>query len=162
MSRSRSHSGSRASVIDALAEIPLLRGCSRRDLVMVDRCTTRVDLEPGATLCQEGRLGREAFLIVDGEADVVVGSVIVARLAAGDICGEMALLDRTARTATVTALTPMTVLAMSRGEFDTLVGSASSFTRRLLHTTAARLRDADRTIAEHARDDAHPAPPISI
>jgi CRP-like cAMP-binding protein len=61
-------------------------------------------------------------------------------------CGEMALLERGARSATVTAITPMSLLAMSATDFNILVTTAPTFTRRLLETLSTRLR----TATDHA------------
>ena len=134
------------AVRESMQAIPILRGCTDRELAIVARHTTGTTVDAGTVLCEEGTSGWEAFIIVSGEAEVLVGDVLVAQLSAGDVCGEVALLDHGLRTATVTAVTPTKVLAMSRAEFASLVHAAPTFTRRLLETVSARLRDADRTI----------------
>ena len=129
--------------LDALAVLPVLQGCPRAELVAVDRFTTTVSFSPGDVLCREGAPGREAFLILEGEAEVRVGDHIVARLGRGSFCGEMALVERGLRTATVTAASRMDALAMSVSEFDNLLDGAPSVRRLLLRALTQRLRDAD-------------------
>lgn len=130
--------------------IPLLSEADPRELEAVARHTTELTVNPGTVLCREGSLGLEAFIIVSGDADVVVRGATIAGLTAGDVCGEMALLDHGYRAATVIATTPTRLLVMSSGDFRTLLGEAPTFTRRLLATISLRLRDADERIhVEH-------------
>ena len=58
-------------------------------------------------LCKEGQLGSEFFVIVEGEADVTKEGTHLATLGAGDFFGEIALIERSKRIATVTAKTPL-------------------------------------------------------
>ena len=133
--------------LEALEALPILRGCPRRELEIVASNTTTVHALAGSVLCAEGEYGQEAFLIVEGEADVTVGGTQVAQLGVGAVVGEMALLDHGFRSATVTALSPMTLLAMSARDFTTIVDSAPTVTERLLVTLAQRLRRTDAAIA---------------
>ena len=135
------------TVIESLASLPFLEGCPRRELATVDRHTTFARVAAGTTLCSEGASGREAFIIASGEADVTIGGVRMARLGAGSVVGEMALLEKAPRSATVTAATPMAVLVMSIRDFATIVEHAPTVSRRLLVTLAGRLRDADSRAA---------------
>src|SRR5262245_3862113 len=104
-------------IIEALEALPILHGCPRRELEIVNAHTTSVKVLAGTTLCTEGEWGQEAFIVVDGEAEVSVGGTAIARLGAGAVLGEMALLEHGFRSATVTAVTPMTVLAMTPRDF---------------------------------------------
>jgi CRP-like cAMP-binding protein len=130
-------------IIDSLEALPILRGCPRRELEIVNSHTTKVKVLAGSILCRQGVYGDEAFIIVDGEAEVSVGGTSIARLGVGAVVGEMALLEHGFRSATVTAVTPMTVLAMSARDFNSIVGSAPRVTERLLVTLSERLRQTD-------------------
>ncbi|MHB8466970.1 MAG: Crp/Fnr family transcriptional regulator [Acidimicrobiales bacterium] len=126
-----------------LGSIAPFVGCADKELVTIDRFTTRHRVPTGTVLCQEGRVGREAFVIVDGEAAVTVGGTEIARLGPGSFCGEMALLERDRRSATVTTVTPTEVLVLSIADFDQLMAAAPTVTRRLLVSLSGRLRHAD-------------------
>jgi CRP/FNR family transcriptional regulator, cyclic AMP receptor protein len=141
-----SHTRLPKAVLEELRAIPILRGSTDRELAIIARHTTGTTVDAGTVLCKEGTAGWEAFIIVSGEAEVRVGDVLVARLSAGDVCGEVALLDHGLRTATVIAVAPTKVLTMTRGDFASLVHAAPTFTRRLLEAVSARLRDADQAI----------------
>ena len=92
-------------IIDSLEALPILRGCPRRELEIVNSHTTKVKVLAGSILCRQGVYGDEAFIIVDGEAEVSVGGTSIARLGVGAVVGEMALLEHGFRSATVTAVT---------------------------------------------------------
>ena len=134
------------TITEALEALPLFKGLTRAELALVDQHTTAISIAQGVTLCREGELGREAFIITSGEADVTVRGAPVARVGPGAVLGEMALLECKARSATVTASTPMTVLVMSSGDFGSIVHGVNAVTRRLLAALSERLRDADRLV----------------
>jgi CRP-like cAMP-binding protein len=104
-----------------LRRLPVFAGLSRRALERVDSLLTPIVFADGDVLCHEGRLGREAFVIISGEVEVSRGSEHLATLGAGAVVGEMALLDRAPRTATVTAAGTVEALVMSAQEFASLL-----------------------------------------
>jgi CRP-like cAMP-binding protein len=67
----------------------------------------------------------------------------VAELGPGDFFGELALLDKPVRDATITALTPMTLLVVRRREFEVLLIEVPSIARKLLRGLAQRLHSLD-------------------
>jgi CRP-like cAMP-binding protein len=131
------------SPADYLAQVPLFAGLSRDDVRRIAQAGDEIDAEPGRELVTEGRVGREFFLIVEGEAKVERGDEEVARLGPGDYFGELALLHRGPRSATVTAATDMHLFVLGQREFAGLVDSVSGFSAKLLIGLAQRLREAD-------------------
>jgi CRP-like cAMP-binding protein len=104
-----------------LRRLPVFAGLSRRALERVDSLLTPIVFTDGDVLCHEGRLGREAFVIISGEVEVSRGTDHLATLGAGAVVGEMALLDRAPRTATVTAAGTVEALVMNAQEFASLL-----------------------------------------
>jgi CRP-like cAMP-binding protein len=102
----------------------------------------REHFEPGQRVFDEGDLGDSVYVILDGKAQVVRErdgiTDAIAELGPGQFFGEMALLDQTARTATVRCLEPMNVLRILRGEFDTLSASFPEVRQRLEKLMAER------------------------
>lgn len=92
-------------------------GLGRAAATRLSRSGTAVDIEAGKLLCREGERGSQAFLLLEGEAQVRVdGRVIV--VGPGDIVGELATLDpHRTRNATVTTSTPVRVLVFDVGTF---------------------------------------------
>jgi len=110
--------------ISELREIPLLAGCTTKELARVDRLGTEVQFRPGRTLTREGAEGYEVFLVRAGVAAATRGGRPVGAIRAGSVAGEMALLDGTVRTATVVATAPLRVVVYTAKEFKELLAAA--------------------------------------
>src|SRR5262245_32916279 len=127
--------------IEVLQGVWLFERCSRRELDALQRIATPLDVPPGKVLTTEGEIGREFFVLVSGRAEATRGGVRLATVEPGSFFGEMALLDRRPRSATVTTLEPTTVLVITAGAFNSLVGDMPSVDRKMLLVLAERLRD---------------------
>jgi CRP-like cAMP-binding protein len=104
-----------------LRQLPVFAALSKRSLNLADSLLTPVSFADGDVLCHEGYVGREAFIIVSGTAQVSRGEEILATVGPGDIVGELALLGDGHRTASVTAIEPLQALVMSPQEFTSLL-----------------------------------------
>lgn len=131
------------SALEQLAAVPLLSGCSRADLRRIERASDQVQVESGRVLCTEGELGREAFVLLSGGAEVRRDGEVVAELGPGDWVGELALLDGGPRTATVTTTAPSDLLVLTRGAFNGVLDEVPTIAHKLLVTLARRLRAAE-------------------
>jgi CRP/FNR family transcriptional regulator, cyclic AMP receptor protein len=135
--------------LDHLAEVPLFRACSTKDLKLIGRAATEVDVPADKELVREGVAGHEFFLIISGSAAVSRNGRKVATLGPGQYFGELALLDRGPRNATVTATDPMRVVILGQREFTGLLDEVPGLARKLLTSMATRLRDADAKDHRH-------------
>jgi CRP-like cAMP-binding protein len=129
--------------LDHLAEVPLFSACSRKDLEKIARASDEVEVSAGRKLVEEGHLGHEFFLILEGKAAVSRSGKAVAEVGPGQYFGELALLDRGPRTATVVADTDMKLLVLGQREFLGVLDEIPGLAYKLLRIMAARLRDAD-------------------
>lgn len=125
--------------VEALKRAPLFEGLSKKELTEIARVTDDLRVESGTVLCREGRLGREFFVIVDGEAEVTKGGKHLATRRGGEFFGEIALLTTTKRTATVTATTPLRCFILTRGDFRRVLNDNPRVHRKVLETLAERL-----------------------
>lgn len=128
-----------------LQRVPLFSGCSRDELRKVSRRITGLPVVAGHTLVNEGERGQEFFVIVDGRARVSRRGRDVGELGPGDFFGELALLADAPRNATVTAVTPMEAIVLSRREFEAALADAPRLTRRIMAGMATRLAAFDAT-----------------
>ena len=126
-------------VVAHLAKVPLLQGLDADALAHLLAAAAEVTLEPGAWLMREGDQGEEMYLILDGLLEVSVrqGSVeeLVAERRAGEVVGELALLGRTTRTASVRAAAETRLLRVDRRAFEELLarpGAATTIYRTSL------------------------------
>jgi CRP-like cAMP-binding protein len=130
--------------LEFLARVPMFGACSQEDLHVIARLGVPRHVPIGDALTEEGEPGSDFFVIVAGKAEVSRKRSSIAMLERGDFFGELALLDdRGVRDATVTAVTPMEVLVLTRQDFDALLQEAPSISRKLLTGMARRLRDSD-------------------
>jgi CRP/FNR family transcriptional regulator, cyclic AMP receptor protein len=125
--------------VQALARSPLFEGLSRKDLGQLARMSDELEVEPGKVLCREGSVGREFFVIIDGEADVTRNGRRVATCGPGDFFGEIALLENVKRTATVTAKTPLHIFVVTGRSFRSLLDDVPSVERKVLRALARRV-----------------------
>jgi CRP-like cAMP-binding protein len=95
-----------------LKDLPLFAELDDAELAEVAACTRELDIGPGTTLTTEGEHAYELFVIESGEAEVRKGGELVRSLSAGDAFGEIGLLATGTRTATITATTPMKLVAI--------------------------------------------------
>jgi CRP-like cAMP-binding protein len=133
----------RDAFIDHLANVPLFAACSKKDLQQVAKRAEDVKVEPGKVLVSEGSAGAEFFVILEGEASVARHGQQVATLKGGDFFGDLALLDRAPRNATITATTPMELIVLGQREFSALIDEVPGFAHKLLAGLARRLRAYD-------------------
>ncbi len=129
-----------------LSSIWLFSTCSAKELRTVRRALDEVRAPAGTVLCEEGTVGREFFFIVDGRASVKRGGRKIAGLEPGAYFGELALLDRKPRSATVVADTDMVLLTMSQRVFTALLEEVPPLGRKLLAAMSERLRAADSKV----------------
>jgi CRP/FNR family cyclic AMP-dependent transcriptional regulator len=132
-----------------LATVPLFSALSRSDLRQVMRVAEELDVPPGQELVTEGRIGREFFLILDGQAYVRRNGRKIATLGPGQYFGELALIDRKPRSATVESATEMKLLVLGQREFAGLLESLPGVAAKLLRGLAQRLREADSRAVTH-------------
>jgi CRP-like cAMP-binding protein len=132
---------SKTNRIDLLRSVWLFEGCSQRELDQLATVTAVRVVKAGQELSREGEPHREFMVIVDGKADVSRGGELIATLGAGDFVGEMSLLDRKERVATVTAVEPGHLLVMTGANFEMLLREQPAFSRKLLTVVSRRLRD---------------------
>lgn len=125
--------------VDALRRAPLFEGLSRAELVRLARVTEDVEVPAGTALCREGQLGREFFVIIEGEAEVTRRGRRLATQRSGDFFGEIALVESVPRTATVTASTSVRFFVLTGESFRRLLQEAPRVERKVLRALARRV-----------------------
>jgi CRP/FNR family cyclic AMP-dependent transcriptional regulator len=113
----------------------------------------------GAVLFMEGDPAHEALVLLSGEVKVSVGSaegkeIVLEVFEAGALLGELSVIDGKPRSATVTALTPIEVLAVAAGSFNDFLDRHPRVLRRLLIDVVGRLRSRVRHQLEFGTGDA--------
>ena len=125
--------------LDLIKDVPLFEQCSTEDLECIADIADEIDLRADKVLIQEGERGREFFVIVSGEVEVLRKGRKVASLGPGSFVGEMALLSKIPRAATVTAITPLDVLVITDRAFLDLLERMPALCVTVARTLAQRV-----------------------
>ena len=126
--------------VDALARAPLFSALSKQELGELAKATEDLEVEVGKTLTREGDLGREFFVIVEGDVSVMQDGNEIRRLGAGDFFGEIALIyDNARRTATVTAASPLRFFVLTRQSFRSLLEHQPEIEEKVMAALEERL-----------------------
>jgi CRP-like cAMP-binding protein len=120
-----------------LKAIPLFSGLSDGEARRLAAFAVETSVAPGRVLMKEGDFSTELIAIEEGTADVIKGGQKIASLKAGDLIGEMGLLNREPRSADVVATSPMRVVKLTHWEI-----------RRMSDDTLGRIR---QIVAERQR-----------
>jgi len=133
----------REQYLDHLAQVPLFRGMTNKELRDIAKATVELTIDQGKEFVTQGDVGREAFVVVEGTADVVRNGQTIAQLGPGACVGELALLDHGPRTASVLAATPLTVLVLGPREFLGVLDEVPTLSHKILSALASRVRELD-------------------
>jgi CRP-like cAMP-binding protein len=146
--------------VPQLRAIPVLASHSNEDLELLAYATTLRGFSRGDVLMHEGASGESAFLVLRGQVVVTRNGerAPLAILEDGALVGQLALLDRAPRSATVTAAADTTALEIAASVFTHLVGAhtplALRFQREIATAAARHLRQANQRFANKAANDA--------
>ena len=132
---------------ELLASCPLFNGVDAGGLAKLAALATPVDFPAGHVIARQGEIGTGFFVIVSGEVRVVRDGAVVARLGAGEFFGELSVLDRMPRNATVAANVQTSCLALASWDFEKVLLEEPALTLAILRGVATRLRE----VTESAR-----------
>jgi CRP-like cAMP-binding protein len=100
----------------------------------------------GQNIFAEGDAGDFMYVVIAGEVEIFLRAKLVEHLEAGGVFGEMALLDKTPRSATAVAKTDCKLVAVDERRFKFLVQQTPHFSLQLMRIIADRLRRMDRLL----------------
>lgn len=132
---------------ELLAGCPLFQGIDAAGLAVLAERAQSVDFPAGHAIARQGEIGTGFFVVVDGMVRVVRDGAVVARLGPGEFFGELSVLDRMPRNATVSAEVPTTCLALASWDFERILLEQPALTLAILRGVAQRLRE----VSESAR-----------
>lgn len=130
--------------LDQLVSFELFRRVPKKVLPRVAAMLGEPESVPaGHLLTEQGRLATDAFLVIDGTADVFVGDRAVAEIGPGETIGEMAIVDHLPRSAYVVARTAMELYRVPAETFLEMLDDIPTVARGLLQLLSGRLRRLD-------------------
>lgn len=138
--------------VEALKNIPIFAKLEPTKLKLLAFTSEHIEFMSGDVLCQQGEQGDAAYILLEGEADIMVdtpdGPVKVASLGRNDIVGEIAILCDVPRTASVVAASHVSTLQISKENFFKLVMQFPHLSVEIMHELASRLYQTTQQLTE--------------
>jgi CRP/FNR family cyclic AMP-dependent transcriptional regulator len=136
--------------VELLRNIPMFANIEPSKLKLLAFTSERMTFKPGDTLFKQGEAGDSAYVIIGGEADVVVetpkGPLTVAKLKRNDIVGEIAILCDVPRTATVQAASKLEAMVIAKDLFFRLIMEFPQMAVEIMRELARRLDATNRKL----------------
>ena len=138
--------------VDLIRNVPLFRNRDAAKLKLLAVTSERLTYGAGDSLFNQGDSGESAYVIVEGEADIIIntpgGPIVVATVKQNDWVGEIAILCDVPRTATITAKSKLTTLRISKDVFFQLVMQFPQMSVEVMRELAFRLERTNRQLQE--------------
>lgn len=130
-------------IASLLVDIPMFASIDRSKLKLLAFTSERLQFEENQTVFHQGDAGDHAYVIIEGQVDVILvsaaGESTVATLGSNEVFGEMALLSKMPRTTTIRAKTPLVLLSFSQDVFLRMVEENSEIASSMMRVLASRL-----------------------
>lgn len=125
--------------LEVIRKVPLFSRLSKKELQDLAHIADELDLPSGKVMATEGDRGREFFVLLEGEADVTKGDRRINTMREGDFFGEIALVTKMPRTASVTATRDVRVLVITERDFTALLKKSPQIGRGVAEALAERI-----------------------
>ncbi len=137
---------------DQLKQVELFEGLDKKELSLLAKTCTERQFPAGDVMMQEGEAGAGLFILIEGKARVTQSAGAgqpprdITTLGAGEVIGEMALLDNLPRSATVTAIEPCRCLLVPVWDFRATLRESPEIAIKLLAQLSRRLRKTEQQL----------------
>ena len=142
-------------ISDSLRRLPLFAELPDSDLDWLSAHVEPMTVEPGENLIEEGQPGEAAYVVLDGEFEIIKKSnrqdIVIAVRESGQVFGEIALIDHSPRTATVRAIRRGSVLKIGGDVFQQLLAQSPSASLSILQTVSQRLRQNEALVRQNEK-----------
>jgi CRP-like cAMP-binding protein len=125
--------------IELIRKVPLFTKLSKKALEAVASVADEIDLPEGKELTKEGERGREFFVLLEGSAEARQKGARIRTMGEGEFLGEISLVTKLPRTATVTTTSPVRVLVITDRDFAELLKRNPEIAQGVLEALGERL-----------------------
>ncbi len=129
--------------VETLRQIPLFAKVDPTKVKLLAFTSERVTYQPGQIVCQQGEMGDAAYVIISGEAQVLIdtpsGQINVATMKKNDVVGEIAILINIPRTATIQAESELITLRITKDHFLSTLSEFPEISVEMMRVLAERL-----------------------
>jgi len=123
----------------AMTHVSLFAGMTAEALLPLASVVQKRALPRGEVLCDEGDVGQALFVVIRGRLEVIVADEVRGHISAGEVAGEMALLDGGPRSATLRAAEAMEIYEMDREDLLETLDAHPRLAMSLMRTLARRV-----------------------
>ena len=127
--------------LEVLSKVGIFSRLSARQLRKIAGATSEDRYEEGTVILREGAHGETLFVVMEGTARVEHHGKVVARRSVGSFFGEISMIDKRPRAATVIAETPMRCAVLYHDDLRKIVASDSGVAWAMLEALAAEIRE---------------------
>ena len=127
-----------------LKGVDLFKTIAGEELSHIAQITDELECAPSQVIFKEGDQGDAMYLIVDGKVKVHSGDHVFAELGTNQCFGEMSILDAEPRSASITAMTDLTLLKIQREDFAEILAEKPEISQGIIKVLTRRLREANR------------------
>ena len=114
-----------------LAQVDFFKACTQRQIDDIAKLVDDRRVEAGDLLCEQGELGTDAFVIVEGDLAVFFQGKQIAEIGPGEVVGELAVERGGIRTATLKAMTPVRALVVDSMQIESVLSSDPKSAQKL-------------------------------
>jgi CRP-like cAMP-binding protein len=122
----------------------MFSACNKKELTKLASVAQERRVPSGTVLTKEGEAGDEFYVVAEGMAEASIGGRKVGSIPAGSVFGELSLLDRGPRAATVTAELPTRLVVIAAQDFDKVLADVPAIAIKIMRGLASRIRSADK------------------
>ncbi len=136
-----------SSKVELLAGSSLFAGLNKRQLAALNRHLDEVRIPAGRTIINQGSVGYEACVVLEGSVAIQRDGELLENAGPGAVFGEMAMIDKGVRTASVVATTDVTLAVLGPRSFDLAIEEIPGLAKVMLQNMSRRLRTMDERLA---------------
>jgi CRP-like cAMP-binding protein len=136
----------KTEIVAALKDVPLLRGLSDKELTGLARFVREDTFKAGEDIVTEGDSGGPFYLIISGEARAIVDGRSRGLIGPGQSFGEISLIDRGPRSATIRASTEVMTLAISSWNFLSMLEENWKLAHKIMIELCRQIRTLDKRV----------------
>ena len=147
--------GDAAPLEAVIASVPLFAGLDAAQVTELCRSSRRMAVKAGDIVIEEGAPGHALYIILKGELEVSKRDddrdLVLATRRAGEVLGEMSLIEHAPRTASVRATSDAELLEIDAAAFERLIETNPGFGTTILRTMAGRLRSTEASLMQREK-----------
>lgn len=143
-----------ATIDKYIERVSLFHGLNREEVAKIFAKGMTMHVDAGQDIFIKGTIGSQMYVVLGGKLGVFDGKKCIAELHTGDMFGEMALVNKEPRSATVTAINDSRLFVLSESTFERLMSKrvAIRVLFNIIKTLSHRLRESNKRVTDQTAE----------